>query len=230
MEEMYNRTVGLIGEEALSRLKNSAVAVAGLGGVGGYAVEMLARSGVGKLYIFDSDRYSESNLNRQIGATADTVGRLKTEATAERIRAINPEAAVVLCDEFITPESNFPFGKVDYIIDAVDNVTAKLFLAKGAQENRRPIISVMGTGNKLCPERLRISDISKTFECPLCRVMRYECKKRGIISLDCVWSDEKPIRSGFSEKGKSVPASMGFVPAAAGIMAASFVVRRLIKK
>ncbi len=211
----------------MKRLKNSAVAVAGLGGVGGYAAEALARSGVGTIYLFDNDSFSASNLNRQIGATVDTVGRLKTAVTAERIRAISPDIKVIERPELITPQSDFPFDKVDYIIDAVDNVTAKLFLALGAQQSKTPIISVMGTGNKLCPERLSVDDIFSTRECPLCRVMRYECKKRGIKKLNCVWSDERPSKSPLAEDGRTVPSSAVFVPAAAGMIAASISVRQI---
>lgn len=230
MDERFSRTQGLIGEKGVKALKNACVAVVGLGGVGGFAAEALARSGVGQLLLFDNDRYSLSNINRQAGAFSSTVGRLKTEVTAERIALINEAIAVHCYPIFISPETDFPFKQADFIIDAVDNVTAKLFLAQGAQENGVPIISVMGTGNKLDPTRLKIGDIYQTHECPLCRVMRYECKKRGIKRLNVVWSDERTKKSPLSENGKSVPASMTFVPAAAGVTAASFVVTQLLKE
>ncbi len=229
MNEMDSRTRALLGDAGILKLKQSTVAVTGLGGVGGYAAEALARSGVGTLYLYDNDAFSPSNLNRQIGATVATIGRLKTEVMAERIKQINPEINVICHTEFITPETDFPFDRVDFIIDAVDNVTAKLFLALGAQESKTPIISIMGTGNKLDPSRLQIGDVFKTRECPLCRVMRYECKKRAIKRLPCVWSDERPKKSSVAEDGRSVPSSTVFVPAAAGMLAASYAVQELIK-
>ena len=193
MEERYLRTAALIGEAALEKLKNSTVAVFGIGGVGSYAAEALARSGIGTLYLYDNDTVSESNRNRQLVALGSTVGRLKTEVAAERIRDIDPDVRVMERPEFVNPESDIPFEKLDYIIDAVDNVTAKLFLIQNAMQRGVPIISVMGTGNKLDPSQLQVSDIFDTYECPLAKVMRSELKKRGIKKLEVVWSPERPL-------------------------------------
>lgn len=232
MSNKFLRTKSLIGEENLSKLKGSAVAVFGLGGVGSYAAEALARSGIGTLYIYDNDTVSKSNINRQLIAMSSTVGQKKTELVKSRCFSINPEIKIFDFCEFITPESEIPFEKFDFIIDAVDNVTAKLFLAENVQNKNIPIISVMGTGNKLCPEKLTVSDIYKTHECPLCKVMRYELKKIGVKKLAVVWSDETPIKptpSGENKGSHPAPASMVFVPAAAGMTAASYVVRKLIE-
>ncbi|MBQ8202721.1 MAG: tRNA threonylcarbamoyladenosine dehydratase [Clostridia bacterium] len=233
MNERFLRTKALIGEENLSKLKGSCVAVFGLGGVGSYAAEALARSGVGTLYIYDNDSVSESNINRQLIALSSTVNEKKTELVKARCADINPEIKIYDFCEFITPESDIPFEKFDFIIDAIDNVTAKLFLAENAEKKSVNIISVMGTGNKLCPERLKVSDIYKTHECPLCKVMRYELKKRGVKSLVTVWSDETPIKpesTGETKGSHPAPASMMFVPASAGIMAANYAVRKIIEK
>ena len=234
MEERYLRTAALIGEAALEKLKNSTVAVFGIGGVGSYAAEALARSGIGTLYLYDNDTVSESNRNRQLVALGSTVGRLKTEVAAERIRDIDPDVRVVERPEFVNPESDIPFEILDYIIDAVDNVTAKLFLIQNAMQRGVPIISVMGTGNKLDPSRLQVSDIFDTYECPLAKVMRSELKKRGIKKLEVVWSPERPLKPAETEEkrvnGRPAPASMTFVPASAGIMAAARAVKVLINK
>lgn len=230
--ERYLRTKALIGDEALSQLRGSTVAVFGIGGVGSYALETLVRSGVGTLYIYDNDTVSVSNINRQLIALDSTVGMLKTEVAAGRCHDIAPDAVIVENPVFVTPDTDIPFKKFDFIIDAIDNVTAKIHLAKNAQKLGIPIISVMGTGNKLCPERLKISDIYETHECPLCRVMRTSLKKHGVKNLKVVWSDERPIRPCIElegENGKLPPASMSFVPASAGILAASYVLRELIK-
>lgn len=232
MNDIFLRTKSLIGEENLSKLKNSTVAIFGLGGVGSYAAEALCRSGIGTLYIYDNDTVSESNINRQLIALQSTVGEKKTGLVKSRCLSINTEINIYDFCEFITPESVIPFEKFDFIIDAVDNVTAKLFLAENATSKNIPIISIMGTGNKLCPEKLTISDIYKTHECPLCKVMRYELKKRSIKKLPVVWSDETPIKPthlGENKGSHPAPASMVFVPAAAGMTAASYVVRKLIE-
>ena len=225
------RTKGLLGEEKFNILKNSTVAVFGLGGVGSYAAEALARSGVGTLYIYDNDTVSESNINRQLIALSSTVGRYKTEVLKERLLDINPEIKVFDFPQFITPESDIPFKKFDFTIDAVDNVTAKLFIAEKSQELSVPLISVMGTGNKLHPENLKINDIFKTRECPLCKVMRYELKKRNIKNLTVVWSDEVPLKNMQTEEktneGRNAVSSMAFVPGTAGLMAAAYVTRKL---
>ena len=234
MKEEYLRTAALIGEEGLERLKNSTVAVFGIGGVGSYAAEALVRSGVGRIYIYDNDRVARSNINRQLIALSSTVGVFKTEAAAARLRDINPDCTVIEKREFVTRESDIPFDSFDFIIDAVDNVTAKLFLAVEAERKGVPIISVMGTGNKLDPARLRITDIYKTSVCPLARVMRYELKKRGVKHLTVVWSDETPLKPAdcgeYRDTGRIPPASMAMVPGAAGLTAAAYAVKALINK
>ena len=231
MKEEYLRTAALIGEEGLSRLKNSAVAVFGLGGVGSSAAEALVRSGIGTVYIYDSDKVAKSNINRQLIALSSTVGMDKTKAEALRLKDINPDCNIIEKREFVTPESSIPFESFDFIIDAVDNVTAKLFLAVEAEKRGVPIISVMGTGNKLDPARLKITDIYKTSVCPLARVMRYELKKRGVKKLTVVWSDENPIKPAdcgeYRDTGRITPASMATVPGCAGLYAASYAIRKL---
>ena len=235
MEPKYlARTAALLGEDAIGRLARASVFVAGLGGVGGYIVEGLARSGVGEFWICDSDSVSDSNLNRQIIARTDNIGVCKTDAVAERILSINPDAEVRKLDLFLTPE-NVPAllreASPDYIADAIDTVSAKLALAVSAREMGIPIISSMGTGNKLDPTRVCVTDISKTHTCPLARVMRRELKARGISHLDVVFSDEPAITPRVEipgEEGRHPPASAIFVPACAGLAAASHIVTRLI--
>ena len=233
MKEEYLRTAALIGEENLNKLNNSTVAVVGLGGVGSYAAEALVRSGIGTVYIYDSDKVAKSNINRQLIALSSTVGMYKTEAEALRLKDINPHCNIIEKTEFVSPESNIPFENFDFIIDAVDNVTAKLFLAAEAEKRGVPIISVMGTGNKLDPAKLKITDIYKTSVCPLARVMRYELKKRGVKNLTVVWSDETPIKPAdcgeYRDTGRIPPASMSMVPGSAGLYASSYVIRKIIE-
>jgi tRNA A37 threonylcarbamoyladenosine dehydratase len=232
----------LIGEAALERLKSSRVAVLGVGGVGGYTVEALARAGVGSIDLFDSDTVAESNINRQIIATYDTVGRKKTEVARERILQINPECRVTCHDVFLLPENIDAeiLGIYDYVVDAIDTVSAKIAVAKICYENNIPLISSMGTGNKLDPTALTVTDIYKTSVCPLARVMRTELRKRGVGALKVVYSTEEPIapipEESFLENAekpdtprRQTPASISFVPSAAGLIAASEVVRYLIK-
>lgn len=230
----FIRTKALLGDGGFKKLQNSTVAVFGIGGVGSYAAEALVRSGVKTVYIYDNDTVAQSNINRQLIADGDTVGRDKTAVAKERYLKINPDAEIIAVKEFITPLSVIPFEKFDYIIDAVDNVAAKLFLAENAAKSGVPIISVMGTGNKLRPELLKISDIGKTSYCPLCRVMRSQLKRRGIKRLTVVWSDEKPVKASVGEElrstGRPSPSSYAFVPGAAGLMAAAYVVRELADK
>ena len=232
MDERYLRTVGLIGKSGLQTLSDATVAVFGIGGVGSYAVEGLVRSGVGTLYIYDNDTVAPSNINRQLVAMESTIGKYKTEVAAMHCKDINPEGVIIENRVFVTPETPIDFSHFDYIIDAVDNVTAKLFLIEGAQKAGVPIISVMGTGNKLDPTQLQIGDIYKTRMCPLARVMRCELKKRGIRKLPVVWSPEPvlmPDDCGEQRAtGRPVPGSMAFVPGCAGLIAASAVVRDLI--
>ena len=233
MKEEYLRTAALIGEENLNKLNNSTVAVVGLGGVGSYAAEALVRSGIGTVYIYDSDKVAKSNINRQLIALSSTVGMYKTEAEALRLKDINPHCNIIEKREFVTPQCDIPFDSFDFIIDAVDNVTAKLFLAAEAEKRGVPIISVMGTGNKLDPAKLKITDIYKTSVCPLARVMRYELKKRGVKNLTVVWSDETPIKPAdcgeYRDTGRIPPASMSMVPGSAGLYASSYVIRKIIE-
>ena len=233
MDERFSRTVSLIGEKNLNKLKNSVVAVFGIGGVGSYAAAALARSGVGCVYLYDNDTVGVTNINRQLVASQSTLGEKKVAVCEKMLKDINPDIKVFAFDTFVTPESEIPFDNLDFIIDAVDNVTAKLFIIDGAKKHGKGIISVMGTGNKLYPERLRIDDIKKTESCPLCRVMRKELKVRGIENVPVVWTDEIPIHAlaeDTNKGGSHPPASMVFVPACAGMLAASYVVRKIIDK
>lgn len=233
MDERFLRSECLIGKAELCKLNSSAVAVFGIGGVGSYALEALVRSGVGTVYIYDNDTVSKSNINRQLIALESTVGQSKVDIAKRRCLDINPNLTVFEFCEFIGNDSTIPFDKFDYIIDAVDNVTAKLFLIENAKRSGIPIISVMGTGNKLDLTRLKIDDINKTSQCPLCKVMRHELKKRSIENVTVIWSDEIPKKSGCTTEekanGRPSPASMVFVPAAAGLLAAEHVIENLIK-
>ncbi len=233
MDEIYSRTKMLIGDKALQKLKNSHIIVFGAGGVGGYVIEALARSFVGEITVVDNDVLSMSNINRQILATHGNVNRKKVDVAKERIADINPRCVVHTKDCFFLPENSneFDFAQYDYIVDAVDTVSAKIELAKIAQEKEVPIISSMGTGNKLKPQLLEISDIYKTSVCPLARAMRNLCKKNGIKKLKVVYSKEEPVKvdEPVVENNKVVPGSSAFVPAAAGIIIASAVVNDLIK-
>ena len=233
----FTRTALLLGEEAIVKLSRSRVAVFGIGGVGGYAVEALARSGVGAFELIDRDVVSESNLNRQIIATHKTIGRGKTEVMEERIHDINPDAQVTQHRCFYLPETadQFDFSQYDYIIDAVDTITAKIEIILRAQKAGVPVISSMGAGNKLDPSKFEAADIYKTSVDPLARVMRRELKKRGVRKLKVVYSKEEPIRplgriEADPEAGrKDVPGSAVFTPAAAGLLIASEVVKDLIR-
>lgn len=233
MENRFQRCEMLYGSDGMEKLKNSRVAVFGAGGVGGYIIEALVRSGIGEIDIIDMDTVSITNLNRQIIATENTVGRYKTDVCKERALSINPEIKVNTYPIFFTPENsgNFDFGKYSYVADAVDNVTAKIEIAVKCTDLNVPVISSMGTGNKIHPEMLEITDIYKTSVCPLARVMRYELRKRNIPSLKVLYSKEVPIKTGVkSETGKAVPGSSAFVPAAAGILIASEIVREILEK
>ena len=235
MREQFSRTERLLGEEAMERLMRARIAVFGVGGVGGYAAEALAISGVGALDLIDSDRVSLSNLNRQIIATHDTVGMYKVDAMEERLRAINPACAVQALRCFFLPETAgaFDFRDYDYVVDAVDTVTAKIALVLAAKEAGTPVISCMGAGNKLDASRFEVADIYETSVCPLAKVMRRELRKRGVDRLKVVYSREEPLRplSGDEETGqenggrtRAVPGSVAFVPAAAGLILAGAVV------
>ncbi len=223
MEQPFSRTELLIGKQGIERLKNSSVAVFGIGGVGGYVVEALARSGVGCLHLIDHDTVSVSNLNRQIIATTHTVGRYKVDAAKERILAINPEAEVYAWRTFYMPETaqEFDFGTYDYVVDAIDTVTGKLALIMQAKQAGVPVISSMGAGNKMEASAFEVADIYQTSVCPLAKVMRRELKKRGVQKLKVVYSKEQPVSA------SRPPGSNAFVPAAAGLILAGEVVKDL---
>lgn len=225
MEDRFTRTRMLLGDESLEILQKSKIAVFGLGGVGGYAAEALARAGVGSLDLIDKDQVDITNLNRQIIALRSTIGRDKTEVMKERIADIDPEICVTAHHCFFLPETEFDFSGFDYVVDAIDTVTAKIHLIVRARQAGVPVISSMGTGNKLDPSRFEVARIDKTSVCPLAKVMRRELKKRGITDLKVVYSKEEPIR-----QGNRAPASISFVPPAAGLLLAGEVVRDLLKE
>ena len=231
--DQSSRTRLLLGEDAMARLKNARVAVFGLGGVGGYTVEALARAGVGRLDLIDHDTVSLTNLNRQILATHSTVGMAKTEAARRRVLDIDPTIRVTVHDTFFLPDTaaQFDFTQYDYVVDAIDTVTGKLALAAICQDTGTPIISSMGTGNKLDPTAFRVADISETTGCHLARIIRKECKKRGIRKLKVVYSQELP-RSPQEETGeappegrRALPGSVAFVPSVAGLILAGEVIK-----
>jgi tRNA A37 threonylcarbamoyladenosine dehydratase len=232
LKNQFTRTEMLIGKENLEKLKNSRVAVFGVGGVGGYTVEALVRAGVGTLDLIDSDRVDITNLNRQIIATHSTIGRLKVEVARDRALDINPDIKINTHAVFFSSENaaDFDFSKYDYIVDAIDSVTSKIQLILKAKEADTPIISSMGMGNKLDPTLLQVTDISKTSVCRLARVMRYELRRRGVTHLKVVYSKEPPIKPNIPEGEKIVPGSISFVPAAAGLIIAGEVVREIISK
>ncbi len=235
MEGWLSRSEMLFGEEGLAKLQKTRIAVFGVGGVGGYAVEALARSGVGALELIDSDTVSLSNLNRQIIATWDTLGQYKVDAAKARVLSINPQAKVETHRIFFLPETaeRFDFGAYDYVIDAIDTVSAKLALAERTYAAGTPIISAMGAGNKLDPTAFEVADIYETSICPLARVMRTELRKRGIPRLKVVYSKELPIRprpDAAQEGRKRVPGSCAFVPAAAGLILAGEVVKDIVSR
>ena len=230
MENWLSRTEVLIGKESVEKLKKSKVAIFGIGGVGSYVVEALARSDIGNFILVDNDNVSITNLNRQIIATNKTIGKPKVEVAKERILEINKEASIEIYQEFFMPESKGIIDNtVSYIVDAVDTVTAKIELVVRANKLNIPIISSMGTGNKLDPTKFEISDIYKTSVCPLAKVMRKELKKRNINKLKVVYSKEEPLQTDLVENGKKVPASISFVPSVAGLIIAGEVIKDLIK-
>ena len=233
----FSRTQLLLGEAAMERLARSRVAVFGVGGVGGYVVEALARSGVGALDLIDNDTVSITNLNRQIIALRSTVGRYKVDMAAERVRDINPDCRVTVYKTFYLPETQdqFDFTQYDYVVDAIDTVKGKLALVEQARAAGTPIICSMGAGNKLDPAAFEVADIYDTSVCPLAKVMRVECRKRGIDRLKVVYSKEPPATpKGIAEDpapGKrATPGSIAFVPSAAGLVLAGAVIRDLIGK
>ena len=230
MSEQFVRTEAMLGSDTVEKLKNARVAVFGIGGVGSYTVEALARAGVGALDLIDSDAVAMSNINRQIIATHSTVGRDKVEVAKERIADINPSCVVRTYKTFYLPENagDFDLSVYDYIVDAIDTVSGKISLVMGATAVGTPIISSMGTGNKLDPTRFEVADIYKTSVCPLARVMRTELKKRGIKKLKVVYSKEEPValKSTLEDSvRRSVPASVSFVPSVAGLIIAGEVIK-----
>ena len=248
MQDQYSRTQLLLGKEAMEKLHNSRVAVFGIGGVGGYTVEALARSGVGALDLIDDDKVCLTNLIRQIIATRSTIGKYKVDVMKERMLEINPDVNVRIHKCFFLPENadEFPFDEYDYVVDAVDTVTAKISLVMKAQEKNIPIISSMGAGNKLDASQFRVADIYKTKVCPLAKVMRRELKKRGVKKLKVVYSEEMPTRPvedmaiscrtncicppGAQHKcteRRDIPGSVAFVPSVAGLIIAGEVVKDL---
>ena len=228
--DVFERTRALLGSAAMERLARARVAVFGLGGVGSYAVEGLARSGVGRFVLVDGDRVSVTNCNRQLVASLDTVGRFKTEVAAARVRAVNPGAEIALETRFITEENagEFDFAACDYVIDAVDDVAAKTEIVSRAKAAGVAVISCMGTGNKLDPARLKIADISGTHTCPLAKAMRRAWKDKGLGQVKVVFSDEPPVAPKCEiTEGKRTVGSVAFVPSVAGLMIAGEVVRTL---
>ena len=238
MKDELLRTAMLLGEEAVDKLQKARVAIFGIGGVGGYTLEALARAGVGQLDLIDSDTVSRSNINRQILATQSTVGIPKVEAGKKRVLDINPDCVVRTWEIFYTPETadQFDFTRYDYIVDAIDTVTGKLMLIQRAHECGTPIISCMGTGNKLDASAFEVSDISKTTMCPLARIVRKELGKRGIRHLKVVYSKEEALSpTGWEEEAKAlgkrqIPGSVSFVPGAAGLILAGEVIKDLAAK
>lgn len=229
MQDWLSRTEGLIGRENIEKLNNKKVAIFGIGGVGSYVVEALARVGIGRFILVDSDDVSITNINRQIIATTRTIGEPKVEVAKDRILEINNKAKVEIYKEFFTSNTKGILDdSISYIVDAVDTVTAKIELVIRANKLDIPIISSMGTGNKLDPTRFEVSDIYKTSVCPLAKIMRKELKKRNISKLKVVYSKEEPIKTSISENGKKVPASISFVPSVAGLIIASEVIKDLI--
>ena len=240
MEDQFSRTRLLLGKDAMEKLKNARIAVFGIGGVGGYTVEALARSGVGALDLIDNDTINLSNLNRQIVATHSTIGKYKVDAAAERVLDINPDIQVRTYRTFYLPDTadQFDFRQYDYIVDAIDTVTAKLLLITNAKAVNVPIICSMGTGNKLDPTRFEVTDLAKTTMCPLARIMRKECHKRGIDHVKVLYSKEdaltpldddgNPIPGPEGSSRRSLPGSVAFVPSVAGLIIAGEVIKDLI--
>lgn len=235
MQEAFLRTSMLLGDQAVNTLSQKRIAIFGVGGVGGYVVEALARSGIGALDLIDSDTVAESNFNRQIIATRDTLGMLKVEAAKSRVLSIHPDCKVRTYPIFYLPETadQFDFAQYDYVIDAVDTVAAKLSLVLRAREAGVPILCAMGAGNKLDPTRFEVADIYDTSVCPLARVMRGLCKKNGVKKLKVVYSKELPIQarsaSAADSPRRTTPGSVAFVPSVMGLIMAGEVIKDLLK-
>ena len=231
MPEEFSRSILVLGNDSIEKLASSRIIVFGLGGVGGYVVEALARTGVGHLDLVDNDEVSLSNINRQIYALHSTVGKDKVDVAHARVLDINPNCIVRKHKIFYLPETadQINLSDYDYVVDCIDTVSAKIELVMRANEANVPIISSMGTGNKLDPSKLRIADISKTSVCPLARVMRQELRKRGINHLKCVFSTEEPATASIDSGSRHVPGSVAFVPSVAGLMLSGEVIKDLIR-
>ena len=235
MESQFSRTELLIGKDSIEKLKKAKIVIFGIGGVGSYVVEGLARVGISNFILVDNDTVSESNINRQIIATTKTIGRPKVQVAKERILDINPNAKVSIYREFFMPEStDILDDSIDYVVDCVDTVTAKIEIVVRAKKLNIPIISCMGTGNKLDPTKFEIADIYKTSVCPLAKVMRKELRARGIEKLKVIFSKEEPIKANNTDENikqkKQVPGSISFVPSVAGLIIAGEVVKDIINK
>lgn len=231
--DAFIRTQALLGMDAMQCLEEAHIIIFGIGGVGGYVVEALARSGVGKFTLVDHDKIAKSNMNRQIIATHETIGQYKVDVMKQRILQINPHAIVNTKKCFFLPDTKdeFQFHEYDYIIDAIDTVSAKIELVLDAREANVPIISCMGTGNKLDPSKFKIDDLYKTSVCPLARVMRQELRKRGVLKLDVLYSQELPVKGLQIDENSSkraIPASIAFVPSVAGLMMAGYVIKKIV--
>ena len=236
VEERFCRSAYVLGEDAISFLNTRTVLIFGLGGVGSYVAEALARTGVGRLILVDHDHVARSNINRQIIALESTVGMLKTEATKARLLDINPNLKIETYPIFFTEDTadQLPLSECDYLVDCIDTVSAKLFLAEYAHTNHIPLLCAMGAGNKIDPTRFEVADISKTSVCPLAKVMRTELRKRGIYHLKVVYSQEIPVKSkapegGELKGGRPAPGSLAFVPSAMGLIMAGQVVQDLLQ-
>lgn len=239
MQNEFSRTEMLLGNSAMKKLQESSVAIFGVGGVGSYCAEALARSGISCFALFDHDKVSVTNINRQLIATSRTIGRVKVEVMKERILDINPKAKVIAHEVFYTEENadEFDLSGYSYIVDAIDTVSSKLFLIERAKSVGVPIISSMGAGNKLDPTRFELSDIYQTSVCPLAKVMRHELRKRKVESLKVVYSKETPIKAIVEEIGEETstrkrhsPGSISFVPSVAGLILAGEVIKDIIKE
>ena len=226
--DKFIRSALLLGEENIELLSTKTVMIFGLGGVGSYVVEGLVRTGIKNFVLIDNDEVSKSNINRQIIATTSTIGKLKTTITKERILTINQDATVVTYETFVLPETinNINFKNIDFIVDCIDTISGKIAIIEIAKQLNIPVISSMGTGNKLDPTKFQIVDISKTHTCPLAKVMRYELKHRGIKKLKVLYSKEEPIKN---ENSPRTPSSISFVPAVAGLIIAGEVIKDIIK-
>ncbi len=236
MLNQFSRTTLIYGEEAMQKLASARVAVFGIGGVGGYVTEALARSGIGALDLIDDDKVCLTNINRQIIATHKTIGRYKVDAAEERVHDINPDCEVRAYRTFFLPETQdmFDFHDYDYVVDAIDTVTGKLAIIEKAKEAGVPVISAMGAGNKVQASMFEVADIYQTSECPLAKVMRHECRKRGIESLKVVYSREKPVKPLEAEEEgngrREIPGSTAFAPSVAGLIMAGEVINDLVKR